>query len=75
MKFSVWFCLFLAAMVLAACETVQTTQGGVVGVERRQSMSFLISVIAEAFLSAFFSAAMGSCGVKNQPPCSASSLR
>jgi len=43
MKFSVWFCLFLAAMMLAACETVQTTQGGVVGVERRQSMSSLIS--------------------------------
>ena len=43
MKFSVWFCLFLAAMMLAACETVQTTRGGVVGVERRQSMSSLIS--------------------------------
>lgn len=42
MKFSVWFCL-LAAMVLTACETVQTTQGGVVGVERRQSMSSLVS--------------------------------
>ena len=43
MKFSVWFCLFLAAMMLAACETVQTTRGGVVGVERRQTMSSLIS--------------------------------
>src|SRR5882672_1629879 len=43
MKFSVWFCLFLAAMILAACETVQTTQGGLVGVERRQTMSSLIS--------------------------------
>src|SRR6266571_691359 len=43
MKFSAWFCLFLAAMMLAACETVQTTQGGVVGVERRQSMSSLVS--------------------------------
>jgi predicted Zn-dependent protease len=42
MKFSVWFCLF-AAMALTACETVQTTQGGVVGVERRQSMSSLVS--------------------------------
>jgi len=42
MKFSAWFCLF-AAMALAACETVQTTQGGVVGVERRQSMSSLVS--------------------------------
>src|SRR5258708_35101018 len=42
MKFSVWFCPF-AAMALAACETIQTTQGGVVGVERQQSMSSLIS--------------------------------
>src|SRR5213596_1168368 len=42
MKFSVWFCLF-AAMTLAACQTVQTTDGGVVGIERRQSMSSLIS--------------------------------
>ena len=42
MKFSVWFCPF-AAMALAACETIQTTQSGVVGVERQQSMSSLIS--------------------------------
>src|SRR5258705_4685217 len=42
MKFSAWFCLF-AAMALTACETVQTTQGGVLGVERRQSMSSLVS--------------------------------
>ena len=42
MKFSAWFCVF-AAVALAACETVQTTQGGVVGVERRQSMSSLVS--------------------------------
>src|SRR5216683_2457609 len=42
MKFSVWFCLF-AAMALAACDTVQTTQGGVVGVERKQTMSSLVS--------------------------------
>jgi len=42
MKFSVWFGLF-AASVLTACETVQTTQGGLVGVERRQTMSSLIS--------------------------------
>src|SRR6266513_783953 len=42
MKFSVWFC-FIAASVLTACETVQTTQGGLVGIERRQSMSPLIS--------------------------------
>jgi predicted Zn-dependent protease len=42
MKISVWFRLF-AAMVLAGCQTVQTTQGGLVGVERRQSMSSLVS--------------------------------
>src|SRR5882762_940880 len=42
MKFSAWFCIFVAA-ALTACETVQTTQGGLVGVERRQSMSSLIS--------------------------------
>ena len=42
MKFSAWFSL-LAATALAACQTVQTTEGGVVGVERRQSMSSLIS--------------------------------
>ena len=42
MKFSVWFCLF-AAVALAACQTVQTTGGGVVGVERRQTMSTLVS--------------------------------
>jgi predicted Zn-dependent protease len=42
MKFSTWFCIF-AATALTACETVQTTQGGSVGVERRQSMSSLVS--------------------------------
>ena len=42
MRYSAWFCIF-AAMTLTACETVQTTQGGVVGVERRQSMSSLVS--------------------------------
>src|SRR6266853_3812920 len=42
MKISVWFRLF-AAMVLAGCQTVQTTQGGLVCVERRQSMSSLVS--------------------------------
>src|SRR5437879_243347 len=42
MKYSAWFCIF-AAVALAACETVQTTQGGAVGVERRQSMSSLVS--------------------------------
>jgi len=42
MKLSAWFSL-LAAMALAACQTVQTTEGGVVGVERRQSMSTLVS--------------------------------
>jgi predicted Zn-dependent protease len=42
MKFSVWFCLF-AAVALAACQKVQTTEGGVVGVERRQTMSTFVS--------------------------------
>jgi len=43
MKFSVWFGLLAATVVLTACETVQTTQGGLVGVERRQTMSSLVS--------------------------------
>jgi predicted Zn-dependent protease len=37
---------WLAALTLAAlcaCETVQTTEGGAVGVERKQSMSFMVS--------------------------------
>jgi len=42
MKIAAWFCL-LAVTALAACQTVQTTEGGVVGVERRQTMSSLIS--------------------------------
>jgi predicted Zn-dependent protease len=42
MKFSAWFSV-LAATALAACQTVQTTEGGVVAVERRQSMSTLVS--------------------------------
>ncbi|MEK6593371.1 MAG: M48 family metallopeptidase [Pseudomonadota bacterium] len=33
-----WIGLLPAILVLAACETVQTTQSGAVGVERRQSM-------------------------------------
>jgi len=42
MKFTAWFSLF-AATALTACQTVQTTEGGVVGVERRQTMSSLVS--------------------------------
>jgi predicted Zn-dependent protease len=37
---------FIGALTLAAlcgCQTVQTTQGGAVGVERKQSMSFMVS--------------------------------
>jgi predicted Zn-dependent protease len=34
---------FFVAVALAGCQTVQTTGGGVVGVERRQSMSSLVS--------------------------------
>jgi len=37
-----WFGI-LALMALAACQTVHTTGGGAVGVERKQSMSTLIS--------------------------------
>jgi Spy/CpxP family protein refolding chaperone len=42
MKSRTW----LVALTLAAlggCETVQTTQGGAVGVERKQTMSTLVS--------------------------------
>jgi predicted Zn-dependent protease len=42
MRYRTW----LAALTLAAlcaCETVQTTEGGAVGVERKQSMSFMVS--------------------------------
>lgn len=42
MKFTTWYGFF-AVMALTGCETVQTTQGGLVGVERRQTMSSLIS--------------------------------
>jgi len=45
MKTRIWlFALALAALAaLAGCETVQTTQGGVVGIDRKQSMSPLVS--------------------------------
>ncbi len=33
----------VSALILAACQSVQTTQGGVVGVERKQTMSSMIS--------------------------------
>ena len=42
MKPETWL-VALALAALCACETVQTTQGGAVGVERKQSMSPLIS--------------------------------
>ena len=42
MKTISWFGLF-TSVALAACQTVQTTEGGVVGVERRQTMSSLVS--------------------------------
>src|SRR5690349_13572538 len=41
-KISTWL-LALALAALCGCETVQTTQSGVVGVERKQSMSPLVS--------------------------------
>ena len=43
MRFMAWWLGFSATVALAGCQTVQTTQGGVVGVERRQTMSSLIS--------------------------------
>jgi len=42
MRSKTWL-VALALAVLCACETVQTTQGGAVGVERKQSMSPLVS--------------------------------
>jgi len=42
MRFMAWLG-FSATVALAGCQTVQTTQGGVVGVERKQTMSSLIS--------------------------------
>jgi predicted Zn-dependent protease len=42
MKFSAWLCFSVTA-ALAACQTVQTTEGGVVGIERKQTMSTLVS--------------------------------
>lgn len=42
MRYSSWL-VALALAALSACETVQTTQGGAVGVERKQSMSFMVS--------------------------------
>jgi predicted Zn-dependent protease len=37
-RFKPWLVLLPATLVLAACQSVQTTQSGTVGVERRQSM-------------------------------------
>jgi predicted Zn-dependent protease len=42
MKFIAWLG-FSATVALGGCQTVQTTQGGVVGVERKQTMSSLVS--------------------------------
>jgi predicted Zn-dependent protease len=42
MKFTAWLG-FSVTVALAGCQTVQTTGSGVVGVERRQTMSSLIS--------------------------------
>ena len=42
MRTRTWL-LALALAALAGCETVQTTQGGAVGVDRKQSMSPLVS--------------------------------
>src|SRR5262245_58134848 len=42
MRFETCFAA-LAVSALCGCQTVQTTQGGVVGVDRKQSMSPLVS--------------------------------
>jgi len=42
MRFIAWLGFFVT-VALAGCQTVQTTEGGIVGVERRQTMSSLIS--------------------------------
>jgi len=42
MRSKSWF-VAPALAALCGCQTVQTTQGGVVGVERKQSMSFMVS--------------------------------
>ena len=42
MRFESWL-VGLTLAALCGCQTVQTTEGGVVGVERRQSMSTLVS--------------------------------
>jgi predicted Zn-dependent protease len=42
MRFGTWL-VASALAVLCGCQTVQTTEGGVVGVERKQSMSTLVS--------------------------------
>ena len=42
MRYRTWL-VALTLAALCACETVQTTQGGAVGVERKQSMSFMVS--------------------------------
>ena len=42
MRSNTWL-VALTLAALYACETVQTTQGGAVGVERKQSMSPLVS--------------------------------
>lgn len=42
MTYRTWL-VALTLAALCACETVQTTQGGAVGVERKQSMSFMVS--------------------------------
>jgi predicted Zn-dependent protease len=66
MKFIAWLG-FSATVALAGCQTVQTTQGGVVGVERKQSMSSLISAsqIDQSAVEAY-GKVMSEAGKKNQ---------
>src|SRR5712691_355808 len=66
MKIAAWFCL-LAVTALAACQTVQTTEGGVVGVERRQTMSSLISASQiDRSAAQAYSQVVSEAGKKNQ---------
>lgn len=43
---ALYSCVFALVLTLVACQTVQTTQGGTVGVNRQQSMSSLVSTDA-----------------------------
>ena len=66
MKLVAWLG-FPLTVAFAGCQTVQTTQGGVVGVERKQSMSSLISAsqIDQSAVEAY-GKVLADAGKKNQ---------